>query len=95
MSQKLVIPTLLLAICNAYFATQKIATAQPPARPSVSEGVAVSWVTAKIPGPRVSYQTFDSALVKTKVSYHIYKPAAYESDPERRFPVVYWLHGSG
>ncbi|MFN9985624.1 MAG: alpha/beta hydrolase-fold protein [Pirellula sp.] len=95
MSQKLVIPTLLLAICNAYFATQEIATAQPPARPSVSEGVAVSWVTAKIPGPRVSYQTFDSALVKTKVSYHIYKPAAYESDPERRFPVVYWLHGSG
>ncbi|MBM3964787.1 MAG: hypothetical protein FJ308_06925, partial [Planctomycetes bacterium] len=28
-------------------------------------------------------------------SYHIYKPAAYDRDPQQRFPVVYWLHGSG
>ena len=33
--------------------------------------------------------------VKTQVSYHIYKPAAYDRESQRRFPVVYWLHGSG
>ena len=29
------------------------------------------------------------------VSFHIYAPPAYAADPNRRFPVVYWLHGSG
>jgi enterochelin esterase-like enzyme len=53
------------------------------------------WVTPEIRAPRVSFQTFESAAAKTKVSYHIYKPAAYERDAEKRFPVVYWLHGSG
>jgi poly(3-hydroxybutyrate) depolymerase len=29
------------------------------------------------------------------VSYHLYTPAVYAEETERRFPVVYWLHGSG
>ena len=53
------------------------------------------WVTPQVKSPRVSYHTFDSAAAKSKVSYHIYTPAAYEQDTEKRFPVVYWLHGSG
>ncbi|MFM8724155.1 MAG: alpha/beta hydrolase, partial [Planctomycetaceae bacterium] len=55
----------------------------------------VSWVTREVRAPRVSFHTFDSATAKSKVSYHLYLPAAYEREPERRFPVVYWLHGSG
>jgi poly(3-hydroxybutyrate) depolymerase len=43
----------------------------------------------------VSFRTFDSDAAKGKVSYHIYTPSAYDGDPQRRFPVVYWLHGSG
>ena len=53
------------------------------------------WVTPQVKSPRVSYHTFDSAAAKSKVSYHLYTPAAYEQDTEKRFPVVYWLHGSG
>lgn len=99
MRQNVVVPMILLAICAAGIATVEIATveiaaAQPPVRPPAAE-VGAAWVTAEIPGPRVTYQTFESALVKTKVSYHIYKPAEYDRDTERRFPVVYWLHGSG
>jgi len=30
-----------------------------------------------------------------KVSYHLYTPAIYDEEPERRFPVLYWLHGTG
>jgi enterochelin esterase-like enzyme len=26
-------------------------------------------------------------------SYRLYLPPAYEAEPERRFPVIYWLHG--
>jgi enterochelin esterase-like enzyme len=29
------------------------------------------------------------------VSYHLYCPADYDTETKRRFPVVYWLHGSG
>jgi len=94
MSQNVVVPMILLAICAAGIATVEIAAAQPPVRPPAAE-VGAAWVTAEIPGPRVTYQTFESALVKTKVSYHIYKPVEYDRDTERRFPVVYWLHGSG
>jgi poly(3-hydroxybutyrate) depolymerase len=69
-----------------------IAQTQTPPRSSPSEG---AWITPEIQAPRVSFHTFDSAAAKTKVSYHIYKPAAYDQDAQRRFPVVYWLHGSG
>jgi hypothetical protein len=33
-----------------------------------------AWVTPKVTGIRVSFETFDSKLVGSKVSYHIYKP---------------------
>ena len=71
------------------------ASAQSPSAPAASTPQPVEWVTRAIKAPRVSFQTFDSAAAKTKVSYHLYTPAAYERDAERRFPVVYWLHGSG
>lgn len=53
------------------------------------------WVTPQVESPRVSFHTFDSAAAKSKVSYHLYTPAAYKQDTDKRFPVVYWLHGSG
>jgi poly(3-hydroxybutyrate) depolymerase len=85
---------LMIAIqifCSAVVAS---ATAQSQeSRPAPQSDLA--WVTAEISAPRVSFHTFDSAAAKTKVSYHIYKPAAYDQDTQQRFPVVYWLHGSG
>jgi poly(3-hydroxybutyrate) depolymerase len=53
------------------------------------------WSTAQVESPRVTYHTFDSTEAKSRVSYHLYTPAAYKRDTEKRFPVVYWLHGSG
>jgi enterochelin esterase-like enzyme len=55
----------------------------------------LQWLTPVVEAPRVSYRTFESAAVGARVSYHLYTPAAYERDAARRFPVVYWLHGSG
>lgn len=53
-----------------------------------------AWVTPEIMAPGVSFHTFESAAAKASVSYHLYSPTAYDREPERRFPVVYWLHGS-
>jgi S-formylglutathione hydrolase FrmB len=45
--------------------------------------------------PGVEQRIIQSAAAKTKVSYHVYVPKAYDREKTRRFPVLYWLHGSG
>ena len=69
------------------------APGQRPAQRAVPQPV--EWVTRAVEAPRVSFRTFHSAAAGGAVSYHLYTPAAYEREPGRRFPVVYWLHGSG
>jgi enterochelin esterase-like enzyme len=61
---------------------------QPPSR-------AVVWTTTAVSAPRVQYRTFTSKIARATVSYHVYTPAQYANEPARRFPVLYWLHGSG
>lgn len=56
---------------------------------------AIEWRTPAVVAPRVSYETFHSPAAGTRVSYHLYTPAAYAQANGRRYPVVYWLHGSG
>ncbi|HLP86222.1 MAG TPA: alpha/beta hydrolase-fold protein [Phycisphaerales bacterium] len=53
------------------------------------------WTTAPITAPRVQYRTFASVAAGTTVSFHVYTPPAYDTQPLQRFPVLYWLHGSG
>jgi len=81
------IVALVLSLVLAAIARAQSAAPEAPKAPA--------WVTAEVKAPRVSFHTFDSAAAKAKVSYHLYTPAAYERDAEARFPVVYWLHGSG
>jgi enterochelin esterase-like enzyme len=44
---------------------------------------------------RVQPQVLQSSVLDSQVGYHVYLPEAYEAEPRRRFPVVYWLHGTG
>lgn len=48
-----------------------------------------------VTGPNLHYKTFDSEAAGTKVSYLLYLPPGYEQNTDRRYPVVYWLHGIG
>jgi CubicO group peptidase (beta-lactamase class C family)/enterochelin esterase-like enzyme len=66
-----------------------------PAPEAKQPDATLPWVTPAVSAPRVTFHTFDSASVKGKVSYHLYTPAEHGRDGTRRFPVVYWLHGSG
>ncbi len=79
-----VLCTLLLVASAAVFAAA-------PARADSR----IEWMTPAMPAPRVSYQTFDSRAAGTRVSYHVFIPPGYAQDERRRYPVVYWLHGSG
>lgn len=56
---------------------------------------APAWVLPDVAAPGVERCTFESKAATTKVSYFVYKPPEYDADPQRRFPVLYWLHGSG
>lgn len=69
----------------------------PHSTPSTEAKRSLRWVTTEVKAPRVSFHTFESLAAKTTVSYHLYTPAAYDAPESKdsRFPVVYWLHGSG
>jgi len=69
------------AAAVALFASASIAAAQ--------------WTTAPVTAPGVEYRTFLSPTANATVSFHVSLPLAYHADPEARFPVLYWLHGSG
>lgn len=69
-------------------------------RPPAKEGgrprdQAPSWLMPPVQGPNLHYRTFDSKTVGQKVSYLIYLPPDYETATDKRYPVVYWLHGIG
>jgi enterochelin esterase-like enzyme len=65
-----------------------------PTRDAASKSDQLPWVTQQVEAPRVSFHTFRSRAAKSEVSYHVYKPAAYEGPGVGQFPVLYWLHGT-
>ena len=67
----------------------------PSPAPAASPPDEAGWVTRAVAAPRVSHHVFPSTTAGGPVSYHLYTPAAHAREGERRFPVVYWLHGSG
>ncbi|MDP3069995.1 MAG: alpha/beta hydrolase-fold protein [Opitutaceae bacterium] len=54
-----------------------------------------SWLMPEVKGANLHYRTFDSKAAGTKVSYLLYLPPDYETSKDRRYPVVFWLHGIG
>lgn len=80
----LVMLATLAAAPTATIASAQDARAVPPA----------PWITRRVEAPRVQFLTFPSAAAGTDVSCHVYVPEAHDADPDRRLPVVYWLHGT-
>lgn len=61
----------------------------------IASPAAAQWTSAPVSAPGVEYRTFQSAAAGTTVSFHVYLPPQYAANPAQRFPVLYWLHGSG
>jgi len=56
----------------------------------------MSWVEPdKTEPPGTTYKTFHSKTIDGEASYLIYLPPDYDKEPQERYPVLYWLHGSG
>ncbi|HYZ87128.1 MAG TPA: alpha/beta hydrolase-fold protein [Bryobacteraceae bacterium] len=55
----------------------------------------VNWVNApKVSGSILQHRTLYSRKMKREVGYSVYLPPEYDTSG-RRYPVIYWLHGSG
>ncbi|MCX6342369.1 MAG: hypothetical protein NTU72_08295, partial [Fimbriimonadales bacterium] len=39
------------------------------------------WITREVRAPMVSFHTFESKAAKSKVSFHLIKPAEYDTEP--------------
>jgi S-formylglutathione hydrolase FrmB len=55
----------------------------------------VNWVTPHCGAAKdVQYGTFYSDAAEGEVSYHVLLPPSYHKQTNRKFPVIYWLHGT-
>ena len=59
-----------------------------------SDTTNLPWITEQSNAPGVEFHLYESAAAGTTVSFHIFTPAAYTRNPDQRFPVLYWLHGT-
>ncbi len=80
---------ILVLICLALVCVIGCTKADNRADPSLE------WVTSAVDAQGLRHCTFPSKVAKTQVSYHIYIPPQYETGDDTRFPVLYWLHGTG
>jgi S-formylglutathione hydrolase FrmB len=53
------------------------------------------WVLPEADAPRLQRVLFDSKAAGEPVSCYVFTPESYDAAKEQRFPVLYWLHGSG
>lgn len=62
--------------------------------PTIDDPKRTGWVEESKEEPDgTHYHTFRSEAVDGEVSYLIYFPPGYDDDKDRRYPVLYWLHG--
>jgi hypothetical protein len=48
-----------------------------------------------VDSPRIQGVLFESEAAGEQVSCYVFSPQTHETDKDRRFPVRYWLNGSG
>ncbi|MEB3329973.1 MAG: alpha/beta hydrolase-fold protein [Candidatus Sericytochromatia bacterium] len=78
----------------ATLSTRPLAPADRSLQALSGPGRASGWVTPPARSTLVTHRTFRSAAARAEVSYHLYLPPAYQTQRTRRFPVLYWLHGT-
>lgn len=86
-----------MACTNLFTATLFLLVFSACSKENTTDPVAppLNWIATKVSAPNTAQVIFYSPSAKSDVSFHIFLPDAYHSNPMQNFPVVYWLHGSG
>jgi len=74
---------LITWLCFVFVATGQDVWVKPPSKAQLNS----------IPG--LKHFTLESRFMKKQVGYNVVLPSGYEENHDRRYPVVYWLHGGG
>ena len=53
------------------------------------------YLEKKVPHGEIRIEKYDSELTGAERNCYVYLPPQYKSEPERRFPVLYLMHGAG
>jgi len=89
---KIFLPLLLIAFCS------QGASAQPsnkkPTKPQNTEDMWLTEAPSELP-EAVTHHTYQSDSMGRSVGYCIYLPPSYLSSQDRKYPVIYHLHGAG
>ena len=89
----------LLLVAGALATLQPAVAAATTAKSDpAARNANIKWVNEPKPGTLptgVTHHTFRSQALGRDVGYCIYLPPNYAAEPQRRFPVIYNLHGAG
>ena len=86
----------VLAVCLGL--PGKVTGAPAPKKKSAPNNADTVWVNEPKPGSLpagMSHHTYFSKSMNHDVGYCIYLPPGYEKDQNKRYPVIYNLHGAG
>ncbi len=72
-----------------------LVSAAVPLHASDDQGHALAAETAGRGGERLLRVAYDSAVTGVRREYFVYLPVGYGAEPERRWPVLLFLHGNG
>jgi enterochelin esterase-like enzyme len=71
------------------------ASGQAPLNPKLLKRM-TAWVDPVRDAPGgTQYKLFHSKLANTDWSYLVWLPPGYDTEPQKRYPAIYWLHGGG
>ncbi len=87
--------TTLIAACLVGVALFMLWPSAAIAQPSRGLSSPPQWIDPDRDAPlRSQYHIFHSDVLDKEVSCLVWLPVAYNRAPNRRFPVIYWLHGA-
>ncbi|MEZ6127924.1 MAG: alpha/beta hydrolase-fold protein [Planctomycetaceae bacterium] len=91
---------LLFVFCGLVFGASFAAEAQNRKQQKAPSVPSIIWVNEpkpnQLPLPKgTQHLTFHSKLVNQQIGYCVYLPPSYSLEADRRYPVIYNLHGNG
>lgn len=86
--------TLISALLPIVAFAQNASPAAPAETPRPRREVVWNNIPVQ-PHPLVSHHDFHSEAMQRTVGYTVYLPPSYTAETDRRYPVLYFLHGAG
>lgn len=89
----LFLPCLFLAVCTTSIAVAPKPSTNPAATETASPAPSPTLIKCTQSRGHFDYQQIQTSLMTHPLQFRVYLPACYGNDEDRRYPVLYLLHG--